>query len=204
MENLELGKQLNHLAVTHEGPGQLLSSGVAAAATGREVLLVLFSTPTDDSTDFIPASLQCLLTEHGKLGPSWPLVLGGKGSLEWKMPVPRAPEITQAWGLPTTKDLSSQLINHLGSSISLACPALLAPWSFQSLLELVPFTPCRTPVLFRPLSSGCGSLGTSQAPSPDSTWLFQKHKRKATLFLQIRVCSAPPWITSLLLQLPKG
>lgn len=55
MENLELGKQLNHLAVTHEGPGQLLSSGVAAAATEREVL---FSTPTDDSTDFITASLQ--------------------------------------------------------------------------------------------------------------------------------------------------
>lgn len=78
MENLELGKQLNHLAVTHEGPGQLLSSGVAAAATGREVLLVLFSTPTDDSTDFIPASLQCLLTEHGKLVPS------GHGHWYWE------------------------------------------------------------------------------------------------------------------------
>lgn len=93
MEHLELGNQLNHLAVTHEGPGQFLSSVVATAATGREVLLVLFSTPTDDSTDLIPASLQRSLTKHGKLilpGHChwyWE-ACGGKGSLEWKMSVP--------------------------------------------------------------------------------------------------------------------
>lgn len=93
MEYLELGKQLNHLAVTHEGPGQPLSSGVATVATGREVLLVLFSTPTDDSTDLIPASLQGFLTKHGKLIPSghchwyWE-ARAGKSSLKWKMPEP--------------------------------------------------------------------------------------------------------------------
>lgn len=78
MEYLELQNQLNHLAMTHEDPGQLLSSGVATAATGREVLLVLFSTPTDDSTDLIPASLQCFLTKHGKLMPS------GHGHWYWE------------------------------------------------------------------------------------------------------------------------
>lgn len=93
MEYLELGNQLDHLAVIHESPGQLLSSGVATAATGREVLLVLFSTPTYDSIDLIPASFQCFLTKLGKLIPSghghwcWDS-REGKGSLEWKMPVP--------------------------------------------------------------------------------------------------------------------
>lgn len=93
MEYLELGNQLKHLAVTHEGPGQCPSSGAAAAATGREVLLVLFSTATDDSRDLIPASFQCFLTKHGKLIPSghghwyWEAP-AGKGSLKWKMPAP--------------------------------------------------------------------------------------------------------------------
>lgn len=118
---------------------------------------------------------------------------------------PRAPETTQAQGLATTKESSLHLIKCLGSSINPAPPQLCLhsgpsnpSWSWS---HSPPVEPQCTSGLS---GSGCGSLGTSQGPSPDCTWLFQRHKRIAVLFLQHGVGSAPPWTTSLLLQLPEG
>lgn len=129
---------------------------MATAATGREVLLVLFSTPTDDSTDLIPASVQCFLTKHGNLIPSghwyWEAREGKAASKEdacaHQCPEPLKQPRHEAWLL---QESSLHLINCLGSSINPAPPALLALWALQALLELVPFSPCRAPVHFSPL-----------------------------------------------------
>lgn len=106
MEYLELGNQLNHLAVTHEGPGQCPSSGAAAAATGREVLLVLFSTATDDSRDLIPASFQCFLTKHGELIPS------GSGTITCQhVAFPKTQEESSA--VPAARSGLSTTLDHI-------------------------------------------------------------------------------------------
>lgn len=116
--------------------------------------------------------------------------------------VPRAPE-KLGMGLGYYKRVILTL-NDLGSSINPAPQPCLHPdlsnpcWSRSHLLPAEP--QCTSGLS----SSGCGSLGTSQGPSPDSTRLFQRHKRKAALFLQHGVGSAPLWITALLLQLPEG